>query len=136
MGESFMCLFRTGVSGSLRRGADENVPVWHSRILVDILKTLGARHVMSIPELMTSKAINADRCYCRFREDPGKPHCYAEAFGNPEVQSFIDSTMDNSYASPLSLSGGWRKFTLTVAIPSESGPLHGFRIIKLEVPGR
>jgi hypothetical protein len=29
-----------------------------------------------------------------------------------------------------------RAFTLTVAIPAESGPLHGWQIESVEVPGR
>ncbi|KAF7800246.1 hypothetical protein EIP86_011493 [Pleurotus ostreatoroseus] len=98
------------------RGADENVPVWHSRALIDVLKTW-----------------NPDG-NVKFREDPGKRHWYPEVFNNTPVQEFINQTIrdfdENAGKAPS------RKFTLTVAVPSESGSLHGWRIESLRVPGR
>ncbi|GJE86814.1 hypothetical protein PsYK624_028970 [Phanerochaete sordida] len=98
---------------AIHGGADENVPVWHSRALVDTLKTW-------------NPAANVT-----FREDPGEPHCYDGAFGDGRTQAFIDASLD----APLALQRP-RSFTLTVAIPAESGPLHGFRVLVLWTPGR
>ena len=67
----------------------------------------------------------------RLREDPGKGHWYSSVLDNSEVESFIDEMM-----TP----GGRRvqsdDFTLTVTIPAESGPLHGWSIEQLKIPGR
>ncbi|KAF8163069.1 Alpha/Beta hydrolase protein, partial [Crassisporium funariophilum] len=97
-------------------GADENVPVWHTREAVNVLKTW-------------YPSANV-RCV-RFREDPGEGHWYPHVFDNPEVQAFVDS-----FSAPQTMGTQSDSFTLTVSIPSESGPLHGWRIDKLMIPGR
>ena len=69
----------------------------------------------------------------RFREDPGQPHCYNAVFDNEYTQAFIDQRLQE-YSSGAQKSPD--SFTLTVAIPSESGSLHGYRVLALETPGR
>lgn len=68
----------------------------------------------------------------RFREDPKQPHCYESIFKTDDTQAFIDQAVD-IYAASKRRS---KSFTLTVAIPSESGSLHGWRVHTLETPGR
>ncbi|KAJ7074338.1 hypothetical protein C8F01DRAFT_1043491 [Mycena amicta] len=99
---------------AIHGGADDNVPVWHSREAVGILKTWNAK-------------ANAT-----FREDPGMQHWYPEILDNDQVQSFVHEI----FSSRKNLSRANTSFTLTVAIPAESGSLHGLRIDCLVTPGR
>ncbi|KAI0698480.1 hypothetical protein BC835DRAFT_1268955 [Cytidiella melzeri] len=100
---------------AIHGGADENVPVWHTRALVNTLQTWN-------PE-----------ANIMFKEDPGEPHCYQTVFENNEVQAFIDQSIEQE---DFLTDRTPHVFTLTVAIPSESGSLHGFRVLKLKTPGR
>ncbi|KAI9056689.1 hypothetical protein FKP32DRAFT_1682226 [Trametes sanguinea] len=101
---------------AIHGGDDDNVPVWHTREAVSVLKTWN-------PDANVT-----------FREDPGEPHWYPTVFANEQVQSFVSSTLqstsnpDNAMVSP--------SFTLTVAVPSDSGSLHGWSIVSLTTPGR
>lgn len=52
---------------------------------------------------------------------------------NTRVQAFLDRVHCVSYNAPKAKC---RKFTLTVAVPAESGPMRGWRVLALEVPGR
>ncbi|KAF7295253.1 hypothetical protein MIND_01064200 [Mycena indigotica] len=97
---------------ALHGGADDNVPVWHSRETLSVLKTWDS-------------GVNAT-----FREDPGMPHWYPDIMINDRVQSFIDQVFSSQSRAPPNT------FTLTVAIPTESGSLHGFTIECLTTPGR
>jgi hypothetical protein len=74
-------------------------------------------------------------CYphgCSFREEPGQGHWYPSVFKNAHVQAFLDSVLGEerrpARRSPT--------FTLTTAIPAETGSLHGWRTLSLLVPGR
>ncbi|KAI0340686.1 hypothetical protein BDW22DRAFT_1360117 [Trametopsis cervina] len=99
---------------AIHGGEDENVPVWHTRALVDTVKTWNKRADIT------------------FKEDTGQPHCYETAFANTDVQAFIDRVLDQE---ALRITKSTHEFTLTVAIPSDSGSLHGFRILELKTPG-
>uniref|UniRef100_D8PW24 Peptidase S9 prolyl oligopeptidase catalytic domain-containing protein n=1 Tax=Schizophyllum commune (strain H4-8 / FGSC 9210) TaxID=578458 RepID=D8PW24_SCHCM len=105
---------------AIHGGADENVPVWHTRELVSTLKTLNPK---------------ADVTY---REDPGQPHWYDGIF-DERVDAFIDRVLSSptALAAPASpYSKAIERFTLTVASPTESGTLHGWAVEELAVPGR
>jgi hypothetical protein len=67
----------------------------------------------------------------RLREDPGKGHWYSSVLNNSEVESFV-----NEMAIPADRRVQSDAFTLTVTIPAESGPLHGWSIEQLKIPGR
>jgi hypothetical protein len=69
----------------------------------------------------------------RYRESLGQPHWWPSVLKNDEVQSFIDAAVSKSASGSKDRS---KAFTLTVAIPSESGSFHGWKIESLEVPGR
>lgn len=107
--------------------------MWHSRALVDTLKTWNAdtnvtyvrlhpnsRNPYLLPDLLTYS----------FREDPGQPHCYSAVFDNENTQAFVDQSLQSAIETRS------KSFTLTVAVPSESGSLHGYKILALEIPGR
>ncbi|KAI0807549.1 hypothetical protein C8Q74DRAFT_1363040 [Fomes fomentarius] len=98
-------------------GDDDNVPVWHTRESISVLKTW-------------SPQANAT-----FREDPGQPHWYDTVFANDQVESFVSQALE-AYKSDSVLSTTSRGFTLTVAVPADSGSLHGWTIHRLAVPGR
>ncbi|KAJ7582507.1 hypothetical protein C8J56DRAFT_954942 [Mycena floridula] len=97
---------------AIHGGEDGNVPVWHSRQAVDVVKTWSP---------------NAN---VTFREDPGENHWYDSVFNNHQVRNFLDALLAGNPRPPS------RSFTLTVAIPAESGSLHGWRIEALSIPGR
>lgn len=72
----------------------------------------------------------------RYHEDPGRPHWYFEILHNERVQAFLGRVYSSS-TSPRP-AGEERKatsFTLTVAVPVESGPLNGWQIHALTIPG-
>ena len=69
-----------------------------------------------------------------FREDPGELHWYTGLFDNADVREYIRTILDSEPASDAASQPD--KFTLTVSIPSESGSLHGWRILQLLIPGR
>ncbi|KAI0646781.1 hypothetical protein C8Q79DRAFT_907130 [Trametes meyenii] len=100
---------------AIHGGDDENVPVWHTREAVSVLKTW-------------SPLANVT-----YREDPGEPHWYESLFASEQVKSFVSSSLEKSTADDTTVS---RSFTLTVSVPSESGSLHGWSIHSLTIPGR
>ncbi|KAJ7756820.1 hypothetical protein DFH07DRAFT_473596 [Mycena maculata] len=95
-------------------GNDDNVPVWHSREIVSVLETWN------------------DDANVTFREDARQLHWYPTVLKNDQVQAFLDAVLQSS-SLPRPRS---KSFTLTVAVPSESGSLHGWKIERLTVPGR
>ena len=54
-------------------------------------------------------------------------------FNNDEVAAFVSSALSGGNGGTLL---GMPSFTLTVAVPSDSGSLHGWSIHRLVVPGR
>ncbi|KAH7889966.1 hypothetical protein F5I97DRAFT_1848975 [Phlebopus sp. FC_14] len=118
-------------------GEDENVPTWHTRELVGIMKTWN-------PDANVA-----------YHEDPGQPHWYPEVLRNKRVQEFLDNIYSPSSPSqvpadaarnipfsPIGSDNGTStaninlsRFTLTVAVPRESGSLNGWQIRALVVPG-
>ncbi|KAI0798096.1 hypothetical protein C8Q75DRAFT_34633 [Abortiporus biennis] len=98
---------------AIHGGNDENVPVWHTRELVSVLK---------------SWRPDANITY---QEDAGQPHWYSNLFDNNIVQSFIEKYLQDERPS---LAG--HSFTLTVVSPSEAGSMHGFKIVNTLKPGR
>ncbi|KAL0578240.1 hypothetical protein V5O48_003735 [Marasmius crinis-equi] len=98
---------------AIHGGNDENVPTWHSRELVSVFEQWNPNSSIT------------------FKEDPGQPHFYATVFDNEQVQSFLDQVLEKSVPPSPS-----RSFTLTVALPADSGSLHGWRIDQLSIPGR
>ncbi|KAI0273854.1 hypothetical protein BC834DRAFT_815835 [Gloeopeniophorella convolvens] len=96
-------------------GADDNVPTWHSRECVSVLKTWRqdaiVKHAHSLNLLI-------------YREDPGQGHWYPSVFRNDEVQAFLDLVLKEGREPRRSSS-----FTLTTAVPAETGSLHGWRIL-------
>lgn len=73
-----------------------------------------------------------------FREDVGKPHWYPTVFDNDFVQNFLRMFIEPYHQKEDNEQDMFesKSFTLTVAIPSESGPLHGWEIRALKIPGR
>ncbi|KAL0947293.1 hypothetical protein HGRIS_013412 [Hohenbuehelia grisea] len=95
-------------------GVDENVPVWHSREYVSVLKTWN-------PEANAT-----------FIEDPNQPHLYPSQLTSKAVHDFLDGVLAQHQDTYPRI----KSFLLTASIPSESSSLHGFRVLELEIPGR
>ncbi|KAG9079401.1 hypothetical protein FS749_008552 [Ceratobasidium sp. UAMH 11750] len=96
-------------------GEDENVPVWHSRERMALVKSWN-------PDADIS-----------FTEVPGKPHFWPTVFQDEPVSSRIAELVASPYAV---LSHKLNSFTFTVVWPSESGGMGGWRVRELAVPGR
>ncbi|KAH8102881.1 hypothetical protein BXZ70DRAFT_1006072 [Cristinia sonorae] len=103
---------------AIHGGVDENVPVWHTRELVSVLKTWRPDANITL------------------KEDKGQPHWYSSLFQNDVARDFLESTLAQSVDPPASMESGFGSFTLTVAIPCDSGPMRGFKIESLVIPGR
>ncbi|KAI6129123.1 hypothetical protein EV401DRAFT_2194488 [Pisolithus croceorrhizus] len=110
---------------ALHGGADDNVPTWHTRELMVVLKTWDR---------------DAEITYY---EDPGRPHWYPEVFKSDCVQAFLDRLYSPSPVPVLhrisdgNAASARRQgcFTLTVAVPHESGSMYGWQICALCTPG-
>ncbi|KAI0710381.1 hypothetical protein C8T65DRAFT_708227 [Cerioporus squamosus] len=100
---------------AIHGGDDDNVPVWHTREAVSVLKTWNPQANVT------------------FREDPGEGHWYDDIFLNHQVQTFVSKALEGHEKA---LSSTSRSYTLTVASPADVGSLHGWRIHKLRIPGR
>ena len=92
---------------------------------------LGIRLRMQSEFLSSNKRSLLHFLIYRLREDPGKGHLYPSVLNNSEVESFV-----NEMAIPRDRRVQSDAFTLTVTIPRESGPLHGWSIEQLRIPGR
>lgn len=112
------------------RGEDENVPVWNTRELIGILRAWNPS--TNVRWVLSSNNRPPPHCLkFRLREDPGEGHWYSSVLNNSEVESFV-----NEMAIPGNRRVQSDAFTLTVTIPAESGPLHGWSIEQLKIPGR
>lgn len=69
---------------------------------------------------------------CSYHEEPGQGHWYPSVFRNERVKAFLDSVLDDERPPPRCST----TFTLTSAVPAETGSLHGWRILSLVSPGR
>ncbi|KAF8503727.1 hypothetical protein F5888DRAFT_1864250, partial [Russula emetica] len=98
----------------LHGSVDKNVPTWHSRELVSVMRTWAADAIVS------------------YHEEPGQGHWYPSVFKNLQVKAFLDSILDDNRPPPRFSA----TFTLTSAVPAETGSFHGWRILNLVVPGR
>ncbi|KIY43698.1 hypothetical protein FISHEDRAFT_62739 [Fistulina hepatica ATCC 64428] len=99
---------------AIHGGSDENVPVWHTREAVSVLKTW-------------NPLADVD-----FHEEPGQPHWYNWILDNPYVHNFTEHILLGNHVTSRQTSPA--EFTLTVSIPAESGPLRSFAIEALQVP--
>ncbi|KZV94079.1 hypothetical protein EXIGLDRAFT_737520 [Exidia glandulosa HHB12029] len=111
---------------ALHGGADENVPTWHTRELVSVLRNWAS-----------TNSSDTDTGSVDFVEMPGKPHWYPDYFARiPEALDFLETAVRLSPDVSSAPVGPGSKWTMTVAWPHESGSMYGFRVLELEVPGR
>ena len=99
----------------------------------ECLEDLGRRcscEVRSFRLHLTVFVALTDRSY---REEPGHGHWYSSVFRNPRVKAFLDFVLDEERPPPRRSTA---TFTLTAAVPADSGSLHGWRILTLLAPGR
>jgi hypothetical protein len=68
-----------------------------------------------------------------YREEPGQGHWYSSVFNNEQVMAFLDAVLVEERQQPPQRPA---TFTLTTAVPAETGSLHGWRILRWLVPGR
>ncbi|KAF9228756.1 alpha/beta-hydrolase [Gyrodon lividus] len=107
---------------AIHGGADDNVPPWHTREQVGTLKTWRSGADVTCVLLPFV-----------YHEDPGQPHWYFDILFNKHVQIFLDRHVYTEAAN--SQEGETKSFTLTVAVPAESGSMDGWQICALNVPG-
>ena len=118
----------------LPSGADKNVPTWHSREAVSVLKTWAADAIVEYVHFLQiclyfSTNVTGSTSY---REDQGNDHWYSSVFRNAQVKAFLDSVLAEKRDPPRRSAN----FTLTAAVPADTGSLHGWRILNLLTPGR
>ncbi|KAJ4501748.1 hypothetical protein C8R41DRAFT_862291 [Lentinula lateritia] len=106
---------------AIHGGDDENVPVWHSRELVGVLQNL--------------EGVDYNTSRVEFLEFRGQPHWFPTVFKNDQVQSFIDQLFGAAELGSQSVTYP-EIFSLTVAVPAESGSMRGWHVEKLSIPGR
>ena len=111
-------------------GKDENVPVWHTRETVALLKSLYPTKEVSW--VLESEIEMYPHQASRFKEDSEKGHWYPDVLNNPTTQSFLDRVTSTEGVSPDITP----VFTLTVTTPHESGSLRGWRVRRLKTQGR
>jgi hypothetical protein len=115
----------------LTSGMDDNVPPWHTREAVSVLREWNpdadVTYVLAIVFRLDYSFVR------RYAEEPSKPHWWTEVLKNTRVQAFLDRVHCTPYNAPKTKC---HKFTLTVAVPAESGPMRGWQVLALEVPGR
>ncbi|PVG01691.1 hypothetical protein CPB86DRAFT_698784 [Serendipita vermifera] len=99
---------------SIHGGSDQNVPTWHSRELVSVVKSW-------YPDANIS-----------FHEEPGAPHWWNSVLASSKIRSFLDDIISSSQ-DPYNKC---KDFVLSIAIPEESGSLCGIKIEEITVPGR
>ncbi|KAJ3788745.1 hypothetical protein GGU10DRAFT_345240, partial [Lentinula aff. detonsa] len=107
---------------AIHGGNDENVPVWHSRELVGVFQNL-------------LNGIDSNISRIEFLEFLDQPHWFPSVLNNEQVQSFIDQLLDRGELDTQPTTDP-EAFTLTVAIPAESGSMRGWHVEKLLIPGR
>jgi hypothetical protein len=113
-------------------GVDGNVPTWHSRELVSVLRTWATDAIVRYAPSLFALFLSDYPRVRSFREEPGQGHWYPSVFKNAHVRAFLDSVLGEE-RQPTRRSS---TFTLTTAIPAETGSLHGWRTLRLLVPGR
>jgi len=114
-----------------RSGVDGNVPTWHSRELVSVLSTWAPDAIVRCARSLLALLFDYPRARS-LREETGQGHWYPSVFRNAHVKAFLDSVLSEERRPPRRSP----TFTLTSAVPAETGSLHGWRILKLLVPGR
>ncbi|KAF8626190.1 hypothetical protein AX15_005070 [Amanita polypyramis BW_CC] len=98
---------------AIHGGNDENVPVWHTREAISVLKTWYSE----------TNAL--------YQEVQGKGHWYPSVFRNDVVALFLKRILLNPSTTVTS-----RKFMISVASPIECGSVRGWRVEELLVSGR
>jgi hypothetical protein len=116
----------------LPSGADTNVPTWHSRKAISILKTWAADAIVECVLLSLVYSFMNVSGSTSYREDQGQGHWYSSVFRNAQVKAFLDSVLAEKRDPPRRSAS----FTLTTAVPADTGSLHGWRILSLLSPGR
>ncbi|KDQ06009.1 hypothetical protein BOTBODRAFT_60799 [Botryobasidium botryosum FD-172 SS1] len=93
--------------------SDENIPAWHSREAVSIVKSWDNNADISLTGI------------------PERPHWWDEYFKEPLVSGIIHNLLQSPEATTSPA-----QFTLTVMWPNESGPMGGWQVREVETPGR
>jgi hypothetical protein len=111
------------------RGNDENVPTWHSREAVSVVKSWYPHaNISSVAYVLVIIHILADMIIVHsYIEDDGGTHYYSGILDRKEVQAFLDAMFEAEHTAPGNVLQDGQSCILTVAIPSESGMSHNQR---------
>jgi hypothetical protein len=132
MGTLPITVLPAAIFSPTRSGVDGNVPTWHSRELVSVLKTWATDAIVRYARFSPHPLVLFHAHGCSFCEEPGKGHWYPSVFKSTQMKSFLDSVLSEERPSHRRS----HTFTLTTVVPAETGSLHGWRTLKLRVPGR
>lgn len=92
--------------------ADDNVPVFHARLM---------KHLLSRAGLSSN-----------YTEIPGKGHVFDGMMATDSLKQFYTAELERNHTRLTSS----LNFTLTVARPADTGPMHGVQVHSLKTPGR
>jgi len=102
-----------GISIHSQHGrADDNVPVFHARLMKHLLSQAGTP--------------------LNYTEMPGKNHFFDGIMSTDALKHFYSEQLDGKHTRPSSS----LNFTMTVARPADTGPMYGVRVHSLKSPGR
>ncbi|GAB7340785.1 hypothetical protein MBLNU457_7157t1 [Dothideomycetes sp. NU457] len=102
-----------GISIHSQHGrADDNVPVFHARLMKHLLSQAG------LP--------------LNYTEIPGKGHVFDGMMSTDPLKQFYTAELDRNHTRPTSS----LNFTLTVGRPADTGPMYGVQVHSLKTPGR
>jgi hypothetical protein len=121
-------------ASSFPSGVDGNVPTWHSRELVSVLRTWAEDALVKYARSASPLLLLSSLRVLSYQEEQGQGHWYSSVFRNSYVKAFLDSILDEK--RPPGPPRRSATFTLTTAVPADSGSLHGWRILSLLEPGR
>ncbi|KAG8951110.1 hypothetical protein FRC04_006769 [Tulasnella sp. 424] len=95
-------------------GSDTNVPAYHSRTAVQVVKSWNREADIELLEV------------------PGRDHWWDEVFTDPKRAEVLSRLVKEPVNNDIAL----KNFTMTVMWPHESGSMGGWRVLAVEVPGR
>jgi hypothetical protein len=159
------CLFLLFMGVSCRRnsltiltqrtsGSDENVPTWHSREAVSVVKSWYPHaNISSVTYFLVTIHVPTDIIMGHsYIEDDGGTHYYPGILDRKEVQAFLDAMFEAEHTASGKVLQDGQSCILTVAIPSDSsmshnqraepnltiakGSMYGFSIRELHTAGR
>lgn len=96
-------------------GADDNVPVYHSRLMSQLIREAGANS--------------------SYIELAGKPHYWDGVYTTNPLREFYQKQLDDD-SNEQEQAWALHEFSLVTANPGDTGSKQGVKVLQLDIPGR